>query len=157
MPISLADALDLSKALLTPLIALVATYIAWQQWKANQLKLKLDRYDRRLKVYEEVQRILGIILRDAKASYEDLLNFRTAVAQADFLFGPEIGEFIDHIYQRGVKLRYWTEQYRDYTQEMPAGYDHQKVTDGMQTELTWLAEQFDPAKQKFKPYLQISD
>ncbi|WP_162350166.1 hypothetical protein [Pseudoxanthomonas gei] len=79
---------EISKALLTPLIAIVATYVAWQQWKTNQQKLVLDRYDRRLKVYEEVRKILSIIVRDAKASYEDLLAFRTSVSEADFLFGP---------------------------------------------------------------------
>ena len=46
-----------SKEMLTPIIAVVATYIAWQQWNTNKQKLILDRYDRRLKVYEEVVQI----------------------------------------------------------------------------------------------------
>jgi hypothetical protein len=151
-----ATFLDVLKALLTPVIAIVATYIAWQQWKTNQLKLKLERYERRLRVYEEVRRILSIIMRDAKASTEDLLKFRTAVSEADFLFGPEISTYIDEIYQHGLKLWYWNQQYRDYTQEKPSGYDHTKVVDGMRQELTWLTEQFEPAKAKFRPYLDIS-
>lgn len=152
----MADIAELSKALMTPLIAVVATYIAWQQWKTNQLKLHLDRYDRRLKVYEEVRQILSVIVRDAKASYDDLLRFRRAVSEADFLFGPEIPAYIDEIYQRGVKLQYWSGEYRDYTQTTPEGYDHQKVCDGMHAELIWLSGQFDPAHQKFKKYLDIS-
>jgi len=147
---------ELSKALLTPVIAIVATYIAWQQWKTNQLKLHLDRYDRRLKVYEEVRQILSIIVRDAKASYDDLLKFRRAVSEADFLFGPEIPAYIEEIYQRGVKLQYWSGEYRDYTQSKPEGYDHQKVCDGMHAELEWLSAQFEPAHQKFKKYLNVS-
>ncbi len=115
---------EISKALLTPVIAIVATYIAWQQWKTNQQKLILDRYDHRLKVYEEVRQILSVILRDAKASYDDLLKFRRAVSEADFLFGSEISDYIDEIYRRGVKLQYWSGEYRDYTQAKPDGYDH---------------------------------
>lgn len=153
---SISDLAELSKALLTPLIAVIATYIAWQQWKTNQLKLHLDRYDRRLKIYEEVRLILSIIVRDAKASYEDLLKFRRAVSEADFLFGPEIPAYIDEIYQRGVKLQYWSGEYRDYTQTKPEGYDHQKVCDGMPAELVWLSSQFDPSHQKFKKYLDVS-
>lgn len=148
--------IEVSKGLLTPLIAIVATYVAWQQWQTNRQKLILDRYDRRLRVYEEVRKILSIILRDAKASYADLLQFRTAVSEADFLFGPEIPEYIDEIYKRGVKLQYWCGEYRDYTQEKPEGYDHKKVVDGMHSELTWLTEQFEPAKSKFKKYLDVS-
>ncbi len=147
---------EVSKALLTPLIAVLATYIAWQQWKTNQHKWVLDRYDRRLRVYEEVRTILSIIVRDGKASYEDLLKFRTSVFDADFLFGPEIMEYIDEIYKRGVKLQNWSGEYRDDTQPKPEGYDNRKIVDGKQSELTWLDKQFEPAKQKFKKYLDIS-
>lgn len=146
---------EFSKALLTPVIAIVATSIAWQQWKTNQLKLELDLYDRRLKVYEEVRQILSIIVRDAKASYDDLLKFRRAVSEADFLFGPEIPAHVEEIYQRGVKLQYWSGQYCDYTQSKPDGYDHQEVCDGMHAELEWLSAQFEPAHQKFKKYLNV--
>ena len=142
--------------MLTPAIAVVTTYIAYQQWQTNKQKLILDRYDRRLKVYEEVRKILSIILRDANASYNDLLRFRTAVSEADFLFGSEIPEYIDEIYKRGIKLHSWNSQYRDANQSPPEGYDHKKVVDGMEAELTWLMEQFEPAKQKFKTYLDIS-
>ena len=149
--------LDISKGLLTPVIAIVATYIAWQQWKTNQRKLKLEKYERRLHVYEEVKKILSIIVRDAKASTEDLLRFRTSVSEADFLFGPEIIDYIDEIYKRGLNLWRWNQEYRDYTQAKPAGYDHKKVVDEMHKELTWLSEQFEPAKEKFRKYLDLSD
>lgn len=146
---------EISKALLTPIIAVVTTYIAYQQWKINRQKLFLDLYDRRLKVYEEVRQILGMVARDARASYDDLLKFHIAVSEADFLFEPEISEYIEEIYQRGVKLQYWNKQYRDLTQTKPDGYDHQKICDGMDAELNWLIQQFEPAKQKFKKYLHI--
>ena len=84
------------------------------------------------------------------------MKFRRAVSEADFLFGSEIPAYIDEIYQRGVKLQYWYGEYRDYTQTKPDGYDHQKVSDGMHAEFSWLMEQLEPAKQKFKKYLDIS-
>ncbi len=37
--------ISILQALLTPLIAVITTYIAWQQWKGNQLKLKLDNHN----------------------------------------------------------------------------------------------------------------
>lgn len=147
---------EISKSLLTPLVAIVATYIAWQQWQTNRQKLKLDRYERRLRVYEEVVKILSIIVRDAKASTDDLLKFRASVSEDDFLFGPEIPEYINQIYKRGLNLWRWTEEYRDYTQPKPEGYDHKKVVEERHKELEWLTDQFEPAKQKFKKYLDIS-
>lgn len=148
--------IEIFKALLTPVIAIVATYIAWQQWQTNRQKLNLERYDRRLHVYEEVNKILSIIIRDAIASTEDLLNFRTSVSEADFLFGPEIPQYIDQIYRHGLNLWRRTKEYRDYTQMEPEGYNHKKVVDDIETELTWFSEQSNEAKDKFKKYLDIS-
>jgi hypothetical protein len=148
--------IEIFKGLLTPVIAIVATYIAWQQWKTNQQKLILDRYDRRLRVYDEVRKILSTILRDERASYEDLIQFHTAVSEADFLFGPEIPKYIDEIYKRGVNLQKLNREYRDYTQESPKGYDHDKIVDGMHNEMIWFEAQFEPAKLKFKKYLDVS-
>lgn len=147
--------IHLLQALLTPLIAAIATYIAWQQWSTNRQKLNLDRYDRRLRVYEEVRKVLSIIARDANIGTDDLLKFRTSVSEADFLFGPEVMRYIDDIYVRGLSLWRWKEEYRDYTQESPPGYDHKKVVEGMHQELQWLNAQFEPAKQLFMKYLHV--
>ncbi len=143
-------------SMLTPLIAMIATYIAWQQWKTNQRKLVMDRFDRRLRIYEEVRKILSIVLRDANASTDELLRFRISVSEADFLFGPEIVEYIDEVYRRGLELSHWASEYRDNTQEKPAGYDHKKVVDGKHSQLSWFKEQVGPAKQRFRKYLDIS-
>ena len=147
--------IEISKGLLTPVIAAVATYIAWQQWRTNRQKLELDLYERRLRIYEEVQKILRIIARDTKASLSDLLEFRTSVSEADFLFGPEIREYIDEIYTHSCNLGRWNDEYRDITQVHPEGYDHNKVVAEKHKELTWLVAQFEPAKEQFQKYLRL--
>jgi hypothetical protein len=154
----MAEILQIFQGLLTPVIAIVTVYIAYQQWQTNRQKVELDRYDRRLRIYEEVRRILSIILRDAGASIDDLQKFRISVSEADFLFGPEIPEYIDEIYKRGLNLWRRNEEYRGYSQSQikPPGYDHDKVVEEMNSELTWLTGQFEPAKQKFKKYLDVS-
>ncbi len=152
----MCDLVELSKASLTPLIAAITAYIAWQQWETNRQKLTLDGYDRRLRVYEEVRKILSIIFASTRPTTDDLLKFRTSVSEADFLFGPEIPAYIDEIYKRGLSLWRWNQEYRDSTQATPPGYDHNKVVEEIHKELTWLTEQFEPAKEKFRTYLNIS-
>jgi hypothetical protein len=149
------DGIRLFQGLLTPVIGAIAVYIAWQQWNTNRQKLNLDRYDRRLRIYEEVRKILSIVARDAYASTDDLLKFRTSVSEADFLFGPEVMKYIDEIYKHGLALWRWKQEYRDYTQEKPPGYDHKKVVDEMHKELEWMTTQFEPAKEVFKKYLYV--
>src|SRR6267142_674771 len=97
---SIDEVLKISQGLLTPVIAIVATYVAWQQWKTNQNKLKLDRYERRLSVYKEVVRYISVGIRDANYDNDELLTFRSKVSEADFLFGVEgeVSKYIDELH-----------------------------------------------------------
>jgi hypothetical protein len=110
-----------------------------------------------LRIYEEVRKILSLVLRDGRASYEELLRFCATVSEADFLLGSEIAAYIDEIYKRGVQLETWNKQYRLSGQEIPPEYDQQKVCDGMHKEVEWFVAQSDPAKEKFKKYLHIGN
>lgn len=150
-------AVSVLSALLTPLIAVIATYIAWQQWRGNELKLRLDRYERRLRIYQEVVKMLGLISRDADAKIEDLWAFRANTAEAVFLFGPDVPNYLEEIFSRGLKLRAANRKYRHAGEETPPGYDHEKILAESNLELRWLTEQFDPAKQKFAKYLNVSE
>ena len=149
-------AVAIFSALLTPLIAIIATYIAWQQWQGNRQKLRFDQYEKRLRIYQEVVKMLGLIMREADAKFEDLMAFRANTAEADFLFGPEIPKHIDEIFSRSLKLRTAIKQYRDVYQENLPGYDPVKIADESEQQLQWLTIQFEPTKQKFAKYLKVS-
>lgn len=143
-------------ALLTPVVAVVTTYIAWQQWNGNKLNLKMDRYDRRLHVYQEVVRLLHTINADTKPKWEDLINFTASTAEATFLFGSEIPQYLEEIVSRAAKLRQAHAEYRNFKQPVPPGYDHNKVVDEMQSQLEWFTKQVFEAKDKFRKYLDIN-
>jgi hypothetical protein len=152
----IALALQILQALLTPVIGGIAVYIAWQQWKVNERKFALDRYERRLRIYQHVVELLRLIVRDFKPEIHDLLKFSTDTAEADFLFGEEISKYLNEIYTHGVDLNTARAEYRDFRQPAPEGYDHQRVVDALTREEKWFVGQFAVAKEKFKKYLDIS-
>lgn len=143
------------QGLLTPVIGGVAVYIAWQQFQSNRAKLQLDTYDRRLRIYQELLDLLRAVVRNADASWEELGKFVRGTAEADFLFGDDISTYLREVYLRCLKLRQANEEYRDYTQESPPGYNHEKVVDEKHTALNWLIKQDEVARSKFRPYLRI--
>lgn len=127
------------KGLLTPVIAIIAAYIAWQQLNTNRQRNKLDRYDRRFKVYHEVIKFLGIMTRDhTNVTTEDRYNFRWSVHEAYFLFGKDVSKYIDEIYTRTLKIT--------NVDAEPFPYE----------DLNWFGDQFDVAREKFRKYLDIS-
>jgi hypothetical protein len=149
--------LQILQGLLTPVIAIVALYIAWQQYKVNERKFAFDQYERRLRVYQEVRAVLLLVIRDFKPEFTDLQKFRADTAEADFLFEPEIPAYLDEIVSRGWTLRCAREEFRDmFSPPPPAGYDHQKIVNEIAEEQKWFVKQPEQAKQMFKKYLYIS-
>ena len=78
---------EVSKELLTPLIAIVAVYIASHQWETNRGKLRLDLFDRRYKVYEKISEFIGSILTTSKVQEGKELQFLIDTTATEFLFG----------------------------------------------------------------------
>ena len=99
IPAISASWIDILSALLTPTIALIALYIAYQQHKTNQQRLRHETYERRLKVYKAVQAHLSIILRAGKTSYQECTLFYSEASEAAFLFDKSVMDKIVE-YQR---------------------------------------------------------
>ena len=149
--------IGLFTALLTPVIAIIAVYIALQQWKTNQQRLNLEQYDRRLRVYEEVRNILRTITTDENIKNQDLYKFDNSVSEADFLFGPDIKEYIKEIFDRGIKLIGLMRQIQDGKNIHLPKYDPNKANEEIDKERRWFIKQLEKeiAKEKFKKYLNL--
>ncbi len=144
------------QALLTPLIAAIAVWIAYQQYQTNYRQLetsqrqsqtnktraRLDLFDRRYKIFEQLKTVLAAVTRDANVSAENLLNFRSATIAAYFLFGDEIESYIEEMYRRGLKLQ-TANRMND-----PNAWD---------AEIKWFNEQYEAIKPKLKKYLDVSE
>jgi hypothetical protein len=148
--------LQIFQGFLTPVVAAIAVYIAYQQWQTNERKLKLDTYDRRLRVYRRLTEFLDLTTRDFKPDPREIGRFRGEVAEADFLFGPEIATYLAEVSSQASDSWRAHSAYRDSTQELPPGYNHQKVVEDMHERSSWLIKQHDVALAKFGKYLAIN-
>jgi hypothetical protein len=88
---------------LTPVIAVIATYVAWQQHRTNKLKVKLDIFDRRYAVYEQVSSVLWSIVR-SEVTTTELFKLHQRKFEAGLLLGKPAEDFLETVYQRGVQI-----------------------------------------------------
>jgi hypothetical protein len=145
------------EGLLTPMIAITVAYIAYRQWQADKLKLAMERYDRRIRIYKEVAAFIAVTCRDFKPAISEVLQFARATAEADFLFPSQIRNYLDELRKRAIASQLVHNEYRDMTQPIPPGYDHQRVVNEMHEHSLWFVAQFDVALEKFRPYLNLND
>lgn len=91
--------------LLTPLIALLAVWIAYQQYVINRRQHRLTLLERRLAVFNATAELIAVILQKATVELNELFDFLRKTREHEFLFGPEVGKYINEIYSRGLELR----------------------------------------------------
>jgi hypothetical protein len=85
-----------------------------------------------------------------------MFGFYSATAEADFVFPPEIREYLDEVFDHSNRLHAANKQYKDYTQTSPAGYDHQAIGQSIEQHKLWFCDQPKIAKEKFKPFLDLT-
>src|SRR6185369_7523497 len=85
---------SLLQALLTPTIGVIAAYVAWQQYRLAKQKHDIDIFNRRMQVYKLTIAFLIKSEKTYSISEDDYYEWLRDVADAEFLFGNEILDFI---------------------------------------------------------------
>jgi len=137
-------------------IAFFAVKIAGAQKKTNDLRSKLDLFDRRFRIYDRVREAIRAIVRGGGATEEELQKFYLDTLEADFVFRSDIRDYITQIYRRGEKLRSESEQIAARNKGMPSSIDPAKWATEHPADMKWITEQIETVKEKFKPYLDVS-
>ena len=151
------EGVTILNALLTPVLACLTVSIARQQWRTNHLKVKHDLYERRLAVYTVLVQLLATIFREARTSDGDLAVFMQKTRESYFLFGPDIADYLDTVYNKSVDLR----QQNTILTSGPGGVpiDDEKTTRIASENaelLKWFNAQFTVARKRFSPYMSLS-
>lgn len=83
--------IDILSALLTPSIAVIAVYIAWQQWNTAEKKRKQDLFDKRYAFFKLMWKFYeGHIIDPDKVPAVDEEHILDYCFEAEFLFGKDI-------------------------------------------------------------------
>lgn len=82
-------------ALLTPIIAILSVFIAANQWITARRKLKLDLYEKRLKVYESVRSTIGKIVTSGTTDQQTETDFLIGIAGSKWLFDESMVNYLN--------------------------------------------------------------
>lgn len=99
------------KDILNYLIALIAAWIAYQQWKTNRDKLRLDLYNKRFDIYSKTIIFYQALLSyDASKPDEDFSSihkdFIKSCRESQFLFSKKSGIFqiLENLHSEAFKI-----------------------------------------------------
>lgn len=90
--------------LLTPIIAVLAVYIAYRQYQTANAKLKLDLYEKRLKIFRDFKAFIWLRITKLEFEESELEDFEVNTNEFIFLFGDEIVKFRNALITKGKNL-----------------------------------------------------
>jgi hypothetical protein len=122
-----------------------------QQLAEMRRQTQLGFYRPRLAVLRGVRRALGYVARDGMVPGETLSELLRATAEKEFLFGPDLCDYLDGLYRKCVHA---------YTlhlklEDLRVGEQRTRIVNEEHELLAWILEQPVALREKFKPYLQV--
>jgi hypothetical protein len=155
--VTFKDWVEIFNALLTPLIAVLAAYIAWQQYRVNHHSLRNQLYERRYAVFKAFMSYLADIMREGKTNYQRIGQFYAEASEAEFLFSESISKKMEELYSKGVDLVALHERMypSDGSPGLPVGDERSKVAKEAGELLNWFYRQIKTTKEIFKSEMKV--
>ena len=143
--------IDILSGLLTPLIAIVTVAILVLQYLLAKRRWRLDLYDKRYPVYLATMQYLSSIVQNADITNDDLIKFLRNSKDKEFLFGKDVQEYLEQLYNKGGRLRYLVKK----LEIEPVGEKRGKLVDEEMDLVEWFSKQFKESEKHFGKYLKI--
>lgn len=142
---------EVLSAAAAPVAALIGAYVAYQQWRTNRQRLRIELYDRRVAVFRGVREQVFAIGRLGRVGPDVLPEIVKACAEADFLFDPRLVTYLDQIYKRAIRM--WA--LHAELEGLPAGEPRSKIVHEHAELEKWMAEQPTEMSGRFRKYLRV--
>lgn len=136
-------------------IAGASVYIAWQQKRIADVRLRHELYDRRLKVYEAAKALLVAHLINGKLSEDDYIAYRRGTADVVFLLDAGVIEYLGELQKQAERLIRLPAELAAIRDDMAKEAKYDKLVDEFAEIETWLTQQFDVLIAKFKPAMRL--
>ena len=146
-------------AFITLIIGIIAGYIAWQQWRTNREKLRLDLYQKRFSVYESTLAYYQFVIAQDGFTKEEQdkidINFIKSFRESQFLFSLEDGIFtlLEEIWKKASIVRGYKNLAEAYRSGDPEDL-RQKGNEHIAA-LKFLNESIPKLELKLKKYLDF--
>ncbi|MDW3208370.1 MAG: hypothetical protein R8N23_00785 [Reichenbachiella sp.] len=145
--------IDNFSAFLTPLIALITIYIAGKQYLTQRYRVRLDLFEKRMKIIEDVRIILTDIDKNYSGDSEkvNLELFRIAYRHSKYLFSNDIQNYLTQLDQKIGELE-------EKEQQLKTADKSNKHT--LETEkddiIVWLREKRSTHEINFEEFMTLN-
>jgi hypothetical protein len=134
----------------TVTVAIIVAVVQYAQWRTTNQKVVVDLYDRRLKVFHQLEGAVGIVMRDGEANGDAFQNFAIAQADARFLFGDDVKAYLQTLRESFAWLMSFTNSVIDQSDDRSA------LIDIKYRHIEKIVDFYKEAPAIFGPYISLT-
>lgn len=138
---------------LTGIIAVLTLIIAFRQYWIQRYRVKIDLFDRRMKVYDSIRDTLICIRSDASTKNINHFEFYSSISNGRFLFDKKLNSYLKEIKEKVVDLELYSKELT--LQALPGNRREYVVTQEYET-IKWLCDQLSIFEDRFAEYMEIN-
>jgi len=139
-------------ALSTPMVAVLGIYIAFRQWKTAHEKLKLDLFEKRLAIYDQVTIALSRVLREGVVTTQDEADIFAGSTQSRWLLNAELADYLKEDVLKLLMDLKWRER---RIGQISNDDENEKNADRVLEMRERLKREYLAIDDKFTPFLRI--
>ncbi len=151
----MSDILDcigkVSASLLTPVLAIVGTFIVINQYRLQRWRWRLELYDKRYPVFISTMEYISYVAQHRNVSDEVLFKFLRESKDKEFLFGDDIKNHLENLYKKGLDLQLNEIELKPE----PVGEKRNQMVRRSSELFSWFTNQFEVSKKLFGKYLAV--
>jgi hypothetical protein len=146
----LSEILSVSRALLAPVVAVLALLVAYGQYRTARHQRRIELFDRRFSIYTRTIDFVRASCRGDTVASEIAADFWAAVTEAQFLFGKDVIHALEVIKDRAIDISVSKSMISATPPEEELKYvysmhDHQQ----------WFSRAEEPVTKVFRHYLRL--
>jgi hypothetical protein len=154
IPLWLDLLVKLTPAFITLTVGAFGSYIAFNQYRTNRDKLRLDLFEKRLDAYEKLQEYFACLMREARVEDRAMAILHEARYKSLFLFGEDIIEHTDEILKKAKEMRQIHPKLFGQN-SLPMGEERTQLAYRQQDLLEWHDKQREDSPKRYAKYLKF--
>ncbi len=137
------------------IIAAAVAFIAYQQYMLAKFNTRRELYNRRIPIFKSVMKYISKVIIDTDINKDDGFQLLKETSETNFLFEPDVKNFIDELYKKGIELNKTNKKMEYLLKKDSNDKEYQKYCLENKELLLWFSEQFKEADKIFGKYLRI--
>jgi hypothetical protein len=157
MNIPYHNIIDILSSLLTPVIAIITSYIACQQYKLNRRSFRYEVYERKLSIFRTIENFLNNIVIFGETDVSSCHEFYNSTAESSFLLSKAIQKKREEIYNNAIKMVKLNSKLfpQDGSSDLPRGEKRDNIVNKEFEIKNWLIKQKEEVKELFQKEMSL--